>query len=98
MTGMIGLLRAVSEQAKKNTAAGGPDIQLTGMETYIGRSVPKQPGLPLPMLWAQISGRHCIFKGNTTEVAVKAVRLENECGFVSCRPFTATVTFYHHGA
>lgn len=67
MTGMVGLLRAVSEQAKKNTAAGGPDIPLTGKETHIGRNAPKQPGLPLPMLWTQISAQHCIVKGDTTE-------------------------------
>lgn len=70
MTGaMLGVLKAVSDQARTQTANGGPDILLTAEVTLIGRNVPKAPGLPLPMTWAQVSGRHCQIIGNTNDVS-----------------------------
>lgn len=65
---MAGVLRAISEQAKKNTAAGGPDIPLGSGATAIGRNVAKAPGLPIPGDWAQVSGKHCRIVCSAAEV------------------------------
>lgn len=69
MTGMVGVLKAISEHARSHAAAGGPDIPLTQEITHIGRNVPRVPGLPLPMQWAQVSGKHCQAIGNTSQVS-----------------------------